>query len=64
MNESFGDEERRPRWRKTALPVQRSAHRRQIVTSPEKGEIIHRFVYNDFVYNDPAARAGRVALRD
>jgi hypothetical protein len=51
--------ERRPRWRKTALPVQTPAHRRRIVTSPEKGEIIHRFVYSD-----PAALAGRVALPD
>jgi hypothetical protein len=25
--------------------VQKPAHRRRIVTSPEKGEIVHRFVY-------------------
>jgi hypothetical protein len=32
MNGSFGSAERRPQWRKTALPVQAPAHRGQIVT--------------------------------
>jgi hypothetical protein len=59
MNESFGSAERQQRWRKTALPVQTPAHRRRIVTFPEKSEIIHRFVYSD-----PAALAGRVAQPD
>jgi hypothetical protein len=39
MNESFGSVERRPQWRKTALPVQTPANRRRIVTSREEGEI-------------------------
>jgi hypothetical protein len=32
MNGSFGSAERRPQWRKTALPVETPSHRGQIVT--------------------------------